>query len=72
MHKIDTANVNIYINKHEKMLGITSDMSNDEIKKHLRKEYTKWNSRVSNSDPAIREQAEEMIKIISELRTKYK
>lgn len=59
-------------NKHEKMLGITSDMSNDEIKKHLRREYTKWNSRVSNSDPAIREQAEEMIKIISELRTKYK
>ena len=59
-------------NKHEKMLGITPDMSSEEIKKHLRKEYTKWNSRVSNNDPAIREQAEEMIKIISELRTKYK
>lgn len=59
-------------NSKESMIGITPDMSNDEIKKHLRKEYTKWNSRVSNADENIRQQAEEMIQIISELRTQYR
>jgi hypothetical protein len=54
------------------MIGITPNMSEKEIKKHLRKEYTKWNARVSNADPKIREQANEMIKIIVELRAKYK
>jgi tellurite resistance protein len=56
----------------ESMIGITPNMSEKEIKKHLRKEYTKWNARVSNADPKIREQANEMIKIIVELRAKYK
>jgi len=55
----------------EQMIGITTDMDNEQIKNHLRKEYTKWNSRVTNRDPEIRKQAEEMIKIISELRKIY-
>ena len=56
----------------ESLVGILPSMSKSEIKKHLRKEYTKWNARVSNADPTIREQANKMIEIIVELRTKYK
>jgi tellurite resistance protein len=56
----------------ETRIGITPDMSIEEKRKHLIKEYAKWNARVSNADPKIREQAEEMIKIISEIRKKYK
>jgi len=56
----------------EEKIGITRSMSKDEIKKHLMNEYRKWNRRVSNSNPQIREQAEEMIKIIAELRKKYR
>lgn len=57
---------------HEILLGITPGMSNDEINTILRKEYAKWNARFSNQDEKIRKQAEEMLKIISELRLKYK
>ena len=56
----------------EVKIGITSSMSSQEKKKHIMTEYRKWNRRVSNKDPQIREQAEEMIKIIAELRKKYR
>ena len=55
----------------ETILGITSNMSDSEIKKHLMTEYRKWNQRVANSDPEIRKQAEDMIQIIANLRKKY-
>lgn len=65
MHSEDSSN-------NEQLIGITSDMSKSDILKHLRQEYTKWNSRITNSDPKVQEQAKKMIEIISELRTKYK
>ncbi len=55
----------------ENILGITSDMTNSEVKKHLMAAYRKWNQRVANSDPEIRKQAEEMIHMIADLRKKY-
>lgn len=55
----------------EKTLGITSDMTKSEIKKHLMAEYRKWNQRVSNSDPKVRKQADDMIHMIADLRKKY-
>ena len=56
----------------EHILGISSDMTKGEIKKHLMQEYRKWNQRVANADPIIREQAEDMINMIADLRKKYK
>jgi len=55
----------------EAILGITSDMSKDRVRTHLNKEYSKWNSRVTNSDPDIQTQADQMLKLIAEARTQY-
>jgi len=55
----------------EAILGITSDMSKERVRTHLNKEYSKWNSRVTNSDPDIQTQADQMLKLIAEARTQY-
>lgn len=67
--------VNIYTNSiddKESLIGITTEMDGRQIKKHLVKEYSKWNARVAHKDEKIRKQAEEMIQIIIDLREKYK
>ena len=53
------------------MLGITADMSPEELKRHLTAEYRKWNSRVSHSDEKIRARAKEMLLMIGEARAKF-
>jgi 23S rRNA U2552 (ribose-2'-O)-methylase RlmE/FtsJ len=55
----------------ETILGITSDMSKERVRKHLNKEYGKWNSRVTNADPDIQTQADQMLKLIAEARSQY-
>jgi len=55
----------------ETILGITSDMSKERVRKHLNKEYSKWNSRVTNADPDIQNQADQMLKLIAEARSQY-
>jgi tellurite resistance protein len=55
----------------ETILGITSDMSKENVRKHLNQEYSKWNSRVTNADPDIQNQADQMLKLIAEARSQY-
>ena len=55
----------------ETILGVTSQMSNEKAKAHLNREYAKWNSRVTNSDPKIQSQADQMLKLIAEVRSQY-
>jgi preprotein translocase subunit Sec63 len=55
----------------ETILGISSDMSKEKVRKHLNKEYSKWNSRVTNADPDIQSQADQMLKLIAEARSQY-
>ena len=55
----------------ESLLGINTEMSPDEVRKHLNQEYKKWNSRSAHSDESIRDQAAQMLKIIAECRRKY-
>lgn len=55
----------------EAILGITSDMSKERARQRLNKEYSKWNSRVTNSDPGIQTQADQMLKLIAEARSQY-
>ncbi len=61
---LDTADV-------ETILGVTSDMSGEKARAHLNKEYAKWNSRVTNSDPKIQSQADQMLKLIAEARSQF-
>ena len=55
----------------ETILGITSDMSKERVRKHLNKEYSKWNSRVTNADPDIQTQADQMLSLIAEAKSQY-
>ncbi len=55
----------------ETVLGITSEMDKEEVRRHLNKEYSKWNARVTNSDPGIQTQADQMLKLIAEARGQY-
>lgn len=53
------------------LLGITSDMGKERTRKHLNREYSKWNSRVTSANPDIQTQADQMLKIIAEARGQY-
>ena len=55
----------------EMILGVTSDMSREEARHQLNREYAKWSSRVISSDPAIRRQADQMIRLIADARVEY-
>jgi hypothetical protein len=37
----------------------------------LNKEYSKWNSRVTNADPDIQTQADQMLTLIAEAKSQY-
>lgn len=55
----------------EMILGVTTDMSKDEARHQLNREYAKWSSRVISSDPSIRKQADQMLNLIANARTQY-
>ncbi len=61
---LDKANV-------ETILGVTSEMTGEKARAHLNREYAKWNSRVTNTDPKIQTQADQMLKLIAEARSQY-
>ena len=50
------------------ILGISDDMDVEQIREHLNEEYSKWNSRVTNSSTEIQQQAEEMMQLIAQTR----
>ena len=52
----------------DEILGITTNMCDSDIRKHLREEYKKWNSLASHSDKDRREQAQYMLKLIGQRR----
>jgi len=62
MHQVKDAEV---------ILGVTSDMSKEKTRRQLNKQFCKWNSRVTNSDPGIRAQADQMLKLIAEARIQF-
>jgi len=55
----------------EIILGVTTEMSKDEARHQLNREYAKWSSRVISSDPSIRKQADQMLNLIANARTQY-
>ncbi|MEZ9847688.1 TerB family tellurite resistance protein [Vibrio breoganii] len=56
----------------EDLLGIESDWSTKDIKKHLRQEFQKWNNRLNALDEGEqRDNAQLMLDRISEARKKY-
>jgi uncharacterized tellurite resistance protein B-like protein len=55
----------------EIILGVTEEMTDEEARHQLNREYAKWSSRVISTDPAIRQQADEMVQLIAEARVQY-
>ncbi|MFC1739113.1 TerB family tellurite resistance protein [Planctomycetota bacterium] len=62
MHKVKDAH---------SVLGLDDDMSEEKTHRLLNKEYGKWNARVTNMDPEIRRQADDMLSIIAKARTRH-
>ncbi len=50
-------------------LGVTGDMNKNQARRHLSKEYRKWNARITNSDREIQAQAEYMLELIAAARS---
>jgi len=80
--KIDTRKIRcltekiLPINMHEAkdsevILGLTSDMNNEQAREILNRQYRKWNCRVTSADRQIRAQADLMLEYIAELRGQY-
>lgn len=55
----------------EVILGVSCEMDKEESRQQLNKEYAKWNARVTNSDPQIRAQADQMLMMIADARGQY-
>jgi len=55
----------------DKLLGITEDMSKEQIRKHLGKEFRTWNGRVNHDDSDTREEAKLRLQMIAEARTRH-
>jgi len=55
----------------ETILGLTPDMTDQQRRQHLNRQYAKWNARVTSSDPHIRKQADQMLKLIARTRSQY-
>ncbi|UCF42421.1 MAG: TerB family tellurite resistance protein [Planctomycetota bacterium] len=62
MHEVEDA---------EAILGVRSDMSEEETRGRLTEEYRKWNARVTNFDPEVQSQADQMLRFIAEARDEY-
>ncbi len=64
--------VNIHqVKDMEVILGVNPRMGKENTRRHLNKLFCKWNSRVTNPDPAIQNQADQMLKLIAEARSQY-
>lgn len=56
----------------EEIIGIEADWSSDEIKRHLRTEFQKWNNRLNTlSEGEERDNAQQMLDLIADARKKY-
>jgi len=55
----------------ETILGVTSDMNKEKARLRLNKEYSKWSARVTNADPEIQSQADQMLQLIADARSQY-
>ena len=59
------------VRDEEVILGVSADMSRERTRQQLNREYSKWNSRVTSSNPEIQRQADQMLKLIAEARSAY-
>ena len=58
--------VNMHSDKDiNSILGLDPEWSSKQTKKHLREQYREWSARVTHSDAKVRDQADEMLRLIA-------
>ncbi len=55
----------------ELILGICQGMTAEQSRHRLNLEYRKWNARVTNPDPNVQSQADQMLSLIAEARNQF-
>jgi len=70
MEKILPVNLH-QVKDAEVILGLDPGAPEDRTRQQLNKQYRKWNSRVTNADPEIQAQADQMLQLIAEARSQY-
>lgn len=53
------------------LLGLHDRMTESQILEKLTSEYRKWNARVTHPDPAVRKQADQMLNLIAQCRSRF-
>ncbi|MEJ5260382.1 MAG: hypothetical protein WHS88_09355 [Anaerohalosphaeraceae bacterium] len=53
------------------LLGLHERMTEAQILEKLTSEYRKWNARVTHPDPAVRKQADQMLNLIAQCRSRF-
>jgi hypothetical protein len=53
------------------LLGLSEEMSDEQILSKLTDEYRKWNARVTHPDSQVRQQADQMLNLIAQLRSRH-
>lgn len=59
------------VQDEELFLGMHGGMSREETRRLLNDQYKKWSSRVTNFNPQIRNQAENMLRLIAQTRNQF-
>jgi len=52
------------------LLGVYQELSTEDLRRRLTEEYRRWNARVTHTDPKIRMQADIILTLIAELRSR--
>lgn len=52
------------------LLGVYQELSAEDLRRRLTEEYRRWNARVTHTDPKIRMQADVILTLIAELRSR--
>ena len=55
----------------ELIFGLEKRLTREQTRERLNAEYRKWNARVTNIDPNIQNQAEQMLNLITQARSQY-
>ncbi len=55
----------------ELIFGLDAQLTREQTRKRLNAEYRKWNARITNVDPNIQTQAEQMLNLITQARAQY-
>lgn len=61
---------NCTVQRWRLLLGVRQDLTPEQLRRLTNEEYRKWNARITHTDPRIRRQADIILSIIAEVRSR--